>query len=62
MIKAPEGWSIEHLPKSIGDRRFDYEFSHEDYDYCSIEGSNGLCGTGESIEDCINQIKEIEGN
>lgn len=56
MIKVLDGWTIEHSPPPIGDRSFDYQFSHEDYD-----GENGLCGTGSSIEDCINQIEDMEG-
>ena len=58
--KIPQGWSVVFNPKPMPDRRFDYDFVHEDYDYCSDAGSNGLCGNAESIEDAVKQIKEIE--
>ena len=58
MQLIPDGWSIEFNPKPIPLRQFDYDFSHEDYDGC--DGGNGLAGCGESIEDCVKQIKEIE--
>jgi len=55
MIKVLDGWTIELNPKPIGDRSMDWDFSHSDHD-----GTNGLSGTGSSIEDCINQIEEME--
>ena len=54
------GWTVRYNPKPIPDRSYDYEFIHSDYDFCAIEGDNGLSGTGDSFEDCISQIKEIE--
>jgi hypothetical protein len=36
-------------------RDFDYTFSHVDYD-----GDNELCGMGDSVDDCIRQIEELE--
>lgn len=57
--EIPKGWRIDANPSFyIPSDRF--IFLHEDYDYCSETGSNGLCGTAESIEDAIEQIKEIE--
>jgi len=44
-----EGWTIE---KSDFDGY--WIFSHEDHD-----GENGLCGLGDSIEDCHDQISMI---
>jgi hypothetical protein len=53
-----EGWHIEHNPKPIPDRRFDYDFWHDNYD--GVEDGNHLCGTAESIEDAVKQISEME--
>ena len=50
------GWSITYNPKPIPDRRYDYDFVHEDYD----GPGNGLCGTAASVIDAIEQIAEIE--
>lgn len=52
--KLPEGWNISYNPKPIPNRSFDYDFYHDDYD-----GENGLCGNAASVEDAIEQIKEI---
>jgi len=54
----PNRWSIEKNPKPIPDRRFDFDFWHEDYD--GSDGGNGLSGTASSVEDAVNQIKDIE--
>lgn len=54
-----EEWTITYNPKPIGIRSFDYDFVHDDYDYCTVEGDNGLCGSGSSVVDCLKQIKEI---
>ncbi len=51
------GWTITYNPKPIPDRRFDYDFVHDEYDGC--DGGNGLCGTAPSSEDAVNQIVEI---
>lgn len=54
----PDGWSIEYNPKPIPDRRFDYDFWHEDYD--GADGGNGLCGCAKNKGDAIDQILEIQ--
>lgn len=52
------GWHIEKNPKSIPDRRHDYDFWHDDYD--GADGGNGLAGTAASFDDAARQIAEIE--
>lgn len=49
-----EGWHVAYNPKPIPDRSHDYDFWHDDHD-----GENGLCGTASSLDDAIDQIKEI---
>jgi len=49
-------WHIEKNIKPIPDRRFDYDFWHDDHD-----GDNGLCGNAESESDAMKQIAEMEG-
>ncbi len=56
----PAGWSIEYRQKPIPSKEFDYDFWHEDHDYCTLTGSNGLSGTASSMEDAIRQIRDIE--
>jgi hypothetical protein len=51
------GWHIEKNEKPIPDRRHDYDFWHDDYD-----GTNGLCGTAQSVSSAMKQIAEIESN
>ena len=48
------GWTITHNPKSIPDRRFDWDFYHKDYDGC--DGGNGLSGEASSYKNAIEQI------
>ena len=55
MSDIPEGWNIDRDRKPIPDRQFDYDFWHDDHD-----GDNNLSGNGSSVDDCINQIREIE--
>jgi hypothetical protein len=55
---CPTGWHIEKNVKPIPDRRFDYDFWHDDYD--GADGGNGLAGTASSIDDALRQISEIE--
>ncbi len=57
-IIIPVGWTITYNPKPIPDRKFDYDFYHEDYD--GVEDGNKLAGAAASIEDAIEQIAEIE--
>ena len=59
MSDIPEGWKITYDPKPIPDRRFDWDFIHDDYDGAP-DGNNHLAGNGSSVDDCINQIREIE--
>ena len=55
-MDIPKGWHIEYSPKPIPPScGVDFDFWHDDND---IE--NNLSGTGSSIEDCLNQINEIE--
>lgn len=49
------GWHIERGPKPIPTRSFDFDFWHDDHD-----GDNGLCGNAKSVDDAIQQIREIE--
>lgn len=52
-------WHIEYVPKPIPDRRHDFDFWHDDYDGAPDSGDN-RCGTAESVEDALEQIREIE--
>lgn len=58
-------WTIYFDPPPIPARDLDWAFSHENYD-ASWEGeedgwaSNGLAGRGASIDDCKNQIADME--
>jgi hypothetical protein len=58
-------WIIYYDPPPIPARNCDWHFTHRDYD-ASYEGeedgwvSNGLAGSGYSVEDCKAQIAEIE--
>ena len=49
------GWFIEHNPKPIPDRSYDWDFWHDNY-----YGTNGLCGTAASREDALEQIYDME--
>lgn len=60
MRQIPNGWHIQLNPKPIPDRSHDFDYYHDDYDHCSIEGGNGLCGTASSRDDAIEQILELE--
>ncbi len=46
-------WTIKYDPQPM--RGVNYAFWHENHD-----GENGLCGTAESVEDAMEQIKEME--
>ena len=48
-------WHITRNPKPIPTRAHDYDFWDNDFD-----GTNGLCGTAESIADAQRQIEEME--
>jgi len=58
MIEIPEGWNVDRDVKPIPDRRFDFNYWHEDHD--GSDGGDGLAGTASSVEDAVEQIKEIE--
>lgn len=60
MENIPKGWHIKYDPKPIPSRKFDFDFWHDDYDFCSESGGNGLCGHAESIDDARMQIQEIQ--
>lgn len=58
-------WTISFdpppIPASCG---CDWQFAHEDYDGAPNEPggppADSRCGTGPSLEDCVEQIKEME--
>lgn len=52
-------YNIEYNTKSIPTRSFDWDFWADGYDGAPDSGDI-RCGTGSSIEDCIEQIEEIE--
>lgn len=54
------GWTIIYNPKSIPIRNHDWDFVHNEYDFCTETGDNGLCGTAKSYDDAIEKIVEIE--
>jgi hypothetical protein len=54
----PHSWHIEKNPKPIADRRFDFDFWHDDYD--GADGGNGLAGNAASWEDAVKQCWAIE--
>jgi len=53
-MKVGNGWHIQHAPKPIPNRNYDYDFWHNDNDEDLL-----LCGEGASFEDCISKIAEI---
>jgi hypothetical protein len=60
-------WTIYFDPPPIPVRTCDWHFVHDDYD-ASWEGeedgyvSNGLSGSGASIDDCKAQIADMEAD
>lgn len=44
VMRLPECWHVKYNPKPIPDRRWDWDYWHDDYDYCGETGSNGLSG------------------
>jgi hypothetical protein len=64
-----ENWFIDYEPKpgppnARGVFPFDYNFWHNDYDGGDVDyetpSRDPRCGCGSSIEDCMDQIDEIE--
>ena len=57
MDTIPTGWKVykDMAGNPTPNRNWDYCFFHTDHD-----GTNGLCGNGSSVGDCIAQIKEKE--
>jgi hypothetical protein len=53
------GWTISKWVKPIPDRRFDFDFIHDDY-YAEGDTSNGLSGSAMSVQDALIQIIQIE--
>lgn len=51
-------WTIEHDPPPIPDRRFDWAFTHDDYD--GADGGNGLHGRAASYDAAVADIAVIE--
>lgn len=57
-------WTIYFDPPPIPTRNMDWHFVHDNFD-ASYEGpedgwvGNGLCGSGASVHDCLEQIAEI---
>lgn len=57
-----KGYSITYWAKPMGDRRYDYDYQHEDYDGAP-DGDDNRCGSAASVEECKAEIDElIEGN
>ncbi len=54
------GWHIKYVPKPIPDRRFDWDYWHDDYDYCGETGSNSLSGTAASKAEAIEACWELD--
>lgn len=54
-LRKLDGWHIEYNPKPIPDRRFDWDYWHDDHD-----GENLLFGMAESESHAIEIIKEKE--
>lgn len=52
-------YHILYNPKPIPDFRFDYDFWHDGYDG-AIDSKDIRSGTGASIEECKNNIDEIQ--
>ena len=52
------GWHIRYNPKPMPDRRYDYDYWHDDYD--GVIDGNGLCGVAESVQAAIDEIGEID--
>lgn len=46
------GWTITFNPKPHPNRRYDWDYVHEDYD-----GENGMYGSASSISACIAEIQ-----
>lgn len=51
-------WHITHSVKPIPWRCFDYEFYHDGFDGAPDSGDT-RCGSGMSVQDCLNQIDQI---
>ena len=52
-------YRLEFDPKPIPSRAHDWNWTHIDYD--GAPDSNDIrCGTGASVADCVEQIREIE--
>ena len=54
-----KNYTISHDPKPIPLRSFDWDFSHDDYDGAP-DGNDIRCGNGANIEDCKQQIDDME--
>jgi len=51
---TPQGWTIE--PSIYRG----FTFGHENYQWDSYYGGNGLCGFGHTRKHCLEQIADIE--
>ena len=58
MIKKIGDWNIQYNPKPIPDRRFDYDFWHDDYD--GADGNDVRYGNAKSEADAMEKILEIQ--
>ena len=54
----PDGWHIERNMKPIPDRRFDWDYWHDDYD--GADGGNGMAGSADSYDNAVFEIMRIE--
>ncbi len=52
-FELPDGWHIECNPKPIPDRRFDWDYWHDE-----VDEENGLCGSAMNPECCLIEIQE----
>ena len=52
-------YTIRHNPKPIPDRRWDWDFVHDDFDGAD-DSTDNRCGAAESVEACKAEIREIE--
>lgn len=55
------GYGISYDPPPIPIRIHDWTFAHDDFDGAPDSGDM-RCGTAASIEDCKQQIDELEGD
>lgn len=60
LVAMYRGYQIYYHAKPIPDRRWDYDFVHEEYDGAP-DAHDERHGNAGSIGECIDRIDEIEG-